>query len=321
MTSGSLVSAIVVNWNGARHLEISLPTLLSQSYPALEIIVVDNASTDDSAAVARSFRVRWLGLDTNKGLSTALNRGARAAQGEFLLFLNNDMRFHERFVESMVSEILRDSTVFSVDALQYDWDGGRKVHLATSLARERAGEFDHQPVPGLYACQSTPNASAPALMSSAANMLARKSMFRELGGFDERLPLGYEDIELCWRAWVRGWKTIFVPAAICWHRVGASQRLTAGTRISFRGILGGRLLLATKLLPARFVITTCLASLAGLARDLVCLRWQRTRDRVRVFSEYARNLAPLLRERRGIYRSARTSPSEQLERLLRLQPD
>ncbi len=319
MTSEPLVSAIVVNWNGARHLEICLPTLLAQSYRNLEVIVVDSASTDDSAAVVRACGVGWLPLERNVGLAGALNRGAEAAQGEFLLFLNNDMRFDGRLVESMVAQMVEDPNVFSVDALQYDWDGGRKVHLATSLATKSAGKLDEQPVPGLYACQRNQRAPTPVLMSSAANMLARKSMFTNLGGFDERLPLGYEDVELCWRAWVRGWKTTFVPAAVCWHRVGASQRSTEGARMSFRGIVGGRLLLATKLLPIRFVIATWLVSLAGLARDLGHLRWQRTRDRITVFCEYARNLPPLLRERRGIYLSAGTSPGEQLERLLRLQ--
>jgi GT2 family glycosyltransferase len=320
MTSKPLVSAIVVNWNGARHLEICLPTLLSQSYRPLEIIVVDNASTDGSEAVAQSLGVRWLSLQRNMGLAAALNRGAQAAAGELVLFLNNDMRFHEAFVDSMVISMAQDPDIFSVDALQYNWEASKPVHMATRLTRaRRADELCYSMLPGLYVFQESCGSPTNVLMSSAANMLVRKSMFHTLRGFDERLPLGYEDVELCWRAWVHGWKSIFAPAAVCWHRVGASIQSTDGAaRTSFRGILSGRLLTATKLLPVNYAVTTWLVTLAGLAVDIGHLRWRRTVDRFEVLTEFVRYLLPLMRERHEIYGFAQISPSEQLRRLLEL---
>jgi len=314
-----LVSAIVVNWNGAKHLEISLPSLLSQSHSPLEVIVVDNASTDDSERAASRFGVRWVPLPKNMGLAPALNRGAAAASGEFLLFLNNDMRFPEQFVESLTCEMVREPDVFSVDALQYDWDGTRQVHLATRLGkRHRANGICFALVPGLYIYQESSNSPTAITSVCAANMLVRKSMFHALGGFDERLPLGYEDVELCWRAWLRGWKSVFAPAAVCWHRVGGSSNSVEASRLGFRGTCGGRLLAATKLLPLNFVISTWLASLMGLARDASCLRGQRTLDRLRVFAEYFRCLPALISDRRALYRSAHTTPKQHLEHLLRL---
>src|SRR5277367_5567899 len=98
MSAPPLVSIVIVNWNGAKHLRICLPSLLAQSYAALEIIVADNASTDDSKSVAEEYKVRWLGIAENLGLAPGLNRGAQAANGELLLFVNNDMRFDEEFV-------------------------------------------------------------------------------------------------------------------------------------------------------------------------------------------------------------------------------
>ncbi len=319
MGSTPLVSAVIVNWNGAKHLEISLPSLQSQSYGSIEIIVVDNASTDDSAEVAARFGARWVPLPTNIGLAPALNRGADVASGEFLLFLNNDMRFHDQFVESLVSEMLRAEDVFSVDALQNNWEGTKQVHLATRLANQYRENSDcYAPVPGLFLYQQASSSCTPVPAACAASMLVRKSMFNALRGFDERLPLGYEDIELCWRAWVRGWKTIFAPAAVCWHRVGGSSGSGEGSRLGFRGVVGGRLLMATKHLPFKFVITTWLASLAGLARDATCLRGQRTQDRFRVFGKYLRDFPGLLRDRRAIYRSSKNSASRQLQRMVRL---
>jgi GT2 family glycosyltransferase len=228
------------------------------------------------------------------------------------------MRFHEKFVECMVSEIVGDPSVFSVDALQYDWEGTNKVHLATSLTLTFGEKFDDPLVPGLFIRQRDHGTSTPVLMSSAANMLARKSMFVDLGGFDERLPIGYEDMELCWRAWIRGWKSVFVPGAICWHRVGWAARSTEGAGIRYRGTVAGRLLTSAKLLPLNYTFRTWLSTLAGLAREVVLLRWRRALDRLRVLADCTRYLPALLRERRAIYKSQSTTPGEQLARLLQI---
>jgi GT2 family glycosyltransferase len=320
MASEPRVTAVVANWNGAEDLQECLPTLLSQSYRPLETIVVDNASRDGSAAVAQSFGVRWLGLDRNRGLAGALNQGAEAASGEFVLFLNNDMRFHEKFVERMVAEIVGDPSIFSVDALQYDWEGVNKVHLATSLTLTCGEKFDDALVPGLFIRQRDHSTATPVLMSSAANMLARKSMFRELGGFDERLPIGYEDVELCWRAWIRGWKSVYVPAAICWHRVAWSARSTEGVGIRYRGTVSGRLLTSTKLLPFKYALKTWWFTLAGLARDIVLLRWRRALIRFRALADCVQYLPTLLHERRQLFSTHAPSPQDALDRLLKLTP-
>ena len=314
-----LVSTIVVNWNGARDLETCLASLLRQSYCPLEIIVVDNASTDDSATVAQRLGVRWLALDQNVGLAPALNRGAEAANGELLLFLNNDMRFHEEFAAAMVVEMLERDDIFAVDALQYDWNGAHEVHLGTRLStRASEGAFSHQLTPGLYMCQNSRNAPTAVFMASAANMLVRKTMFQALGGFDERLFFGYEDVDLCWRAWMRSCRTVLAPAAKCYHRVSHSTRGAAAQSRSFRGIETGRLVMAAKLLPIKYALVTWLFSLAGLMRDIALLRWQKVADRTRVVHQCLRYLPSLLRERRRLHCAAQTSPSAQLEHLLRL---
>ena len=259
------VSAIIANWNGAEYLRICLPSLRTQSFNSLEIVVADNGSKDDSVEVVRENDARWLPLGKNMGLGPALNRGAASASGEFLLFINNDMRFHSEFVTELVEVLKQDQEIFATDGMQFNWDGTERAHLATRLVRSKPhGHLSTELVPGLYFYPEHKEYPTPVYTGSAACLLVRRSQFEKLNGFDDRLPLGYEDVDLCWRAWIHGWRTVYVPNAICWHRVSSSGHSQEGMRMNFRGILRGRLLLASKLLPVRYATRTWLVSVAGL---------------------------------------------------------
>lgn len=326
MSTPPLVSIVIVNWNGAKHLRICLPSLLAQSYAALEIIVADNASTDDSKSVTEEYKVRWLGIAENLGLAPGLNRGAQAANGELLLFVNNDMRFDEEFVAQLVAPFERDreERIFATDAMQFNWDGTERGHLAAQLVRKplaresAAGKSSAELVPGLHFYQQEQNYETEVFMASAACMMARRTYFEKLRGFDDRLPLGYEDVEICWRAGLKGWKTVYVPTAICWHRVGSSIQSPAAERFGFRGVLQGRLLLSTKLLPARYALRTWVISIAGLAKDLVRGRWDFFWERVAVLLGMAGVATHLLREKKTLFREAQSTPEKHLRSLLRL---
>lgn len=319
MKDEPIISVIIANWNGADHLRLCLPTLAWQSFQPLEVIIVDNHSQDDSEEVARSFRARWMNLEENLGLAPAIMRGAAIATGNLLLFVNNDMRFDPGFVAALVAPLLEDEEAFATDGMQFNWDGSSRGHMATRLTSVRPRVHPStELVPGLYFYQQEETNRTPVFMASAACMMVRKTLFEKLGGFDDRLPLGYEDVEICWRAWTQGWKTVYVPSAICWHRVGSSGKSEAGVRLNFRGVLKGRLLLATKLLPTRYTLLTWLASMAGLAKDLSGRKWKLAKDRIGVLAQMANLVPQLLRERKELFRKANTSPEQQLERLLHM---
>lgn len=319
MKEAPRVSAIIANWNGAHHLRVCLPSLREQSFGSLEIVVVDNGSSDESEQVSREFQARWLALGENIGLAPALNRGAAIAKGEFFLFLNNDMRFDREFVAGLASQIEEEEGIFATDGMQYNWGGSEKGHLATRLTKGKPEQRSSvEIVPGLYFFQEEKHEKSPVFMASAACMLARRTMFEKLGGFDDRLPLGYEDVEICWRAWLHGWKTVYVPNAICWHRIGSSGRSLEGQRLNFRGVLTGRLLLATKLLPMRYVIRTWLITTAGLAKDLAMLRFQLAKDRMKILMELGFLVPKLFRERKLLFDNADSSPEKHLGCLLGL---
>lgn len=323
MTAKPKVSAIIANWNGAHHLRICLPSLREQTFRSLEIIVADNGSSDDSEEVTRQLEARWLGLGENIGLAPALNRGAAVAEGEYFLFVNNDMRFDREFVGALVEALEEDEGIFATDGMQFNWEGSEKGHVAIRLARKRPKQGTPvEIVPGLYFFQQEERAKSLVFMASAACMLARRTMFEKLRGFDDRLPLGYEDVEICWRAWLCGWKIAYVPSAVCWHRVGSSTGGSReGQRFNFRGVLTGRLLLATKLLPIKYALATWLVSTAALAKDLAMLRFQIAKDRLAILTKLAALSTELLRERKMLFRDAGKSPAEHLQFLLRLTDD
>src|SRR6185312_10146535 len=90
---GVSVSVVIANYNGAHLLADCLESLAGQDQNAIEILVVDNASIDDSATQAARYDCRFIPLDSNRGLGAAYNSGARVARGDYLFFVNNDMRF------------------------------------------------------------------------------------------------------------------------------------------------------------------------------------------------------------------------------------
>jgi GT2 family glycosyltransferase len=322
MLENTKVSVVIVNWNGAEHLRYCLPSLNSQSLKPQEIIVVDNRSSDDSQEAARIHGARWVPLQENVGLAPGLNRGAAAARGDFLLFVNNDMRFDPGFIAALAEPFERDEKMFATDGMQFNWDGMTRGHLATRLTSVRPRrQASTELVPGLYFYAKEESTESPVFMASAACMMVRRSVFEQLGGFDERLPLGYEDVEICWRAWVQGKKVVYVPSAICWHRVGSSIRSIQAARFSFRGVLTGRLLFATKLLPTPYAIRTWLISAAGLGKDIGRLQWGCAKDRLTVLSRMSGQIGPLLRERKALFAGAKRRPVEQLDFFLCLTHD
>jgi GT2 family glycosyltransferase len=230
-----LVSAMVLNWNGAHLLPDCLGTLAEQDWPALEILVVDNGSLDDSRSVCGAYPARFLPLGENLGFSRAYNRAVPEAKGEFLFIVNNDMRFRPNCVGRLASVLAADPTLFAVDPTQRSWDGARVIHGRTRL---RPGTFRDTVIPPFaveYAAPADGHVEVP--WGCAGSLLVRRDRFDALGGFDPTFFIDFEDTDLCWRAWRRGWRTVYVPDAVLYHKVGMSgdeyQHL-------IRGVVPGR---------------------------------------------------------------------------------
>jgi GT2 family glycosyltransferase len=213
------VAAVIGNHQGEFVLAACLESLAAQTTPPAEMIVVDGASTDSSEEVARRFGARFL-REPNNGLGFLYNRGARETNCDYVLFSNNDVAYDPSCLELLTEALDDDKRRFSADPMQLDWTGSRVIHARTTIGR---GRLVREYLPGLHFEAAVPaDTLVPTVCASGAAMLVRRSKLLDLDGFDETFFMDYEDLDLCWRAWLRSWPSVYVPEARLRHRVGAA---------------------------------------------------------------------------------------------------
>jgi GT2 family glycosyltransferase len=246
MTGGALVSVVVVNYNGLAHLEECLGSLASQTYSPLEVIVVDNGSSDGSVeSVRRRYpQVRWLLLGRNTGFAAGNNRGFQIAAGSYVALLNNDAVAAHDWIETLVAaaERLSEFGMFAsrillrgapglVDKaghLMY-WDGQNK---GRGSGEPDGAEFD-QP--------------AEIFFPDGCAALYRRALLDDIGGFDEMFFAYGDDADLGIRARLRGWKAFYVPQSKVWHHHSGTAGVYSPQKIFW--VERNRLWLAMKSFP------------------------------------------------------------------------
>jgi GT2 family glycosyltransferase len=213
-------SVIIPNWNGAHHLEECLDSLLAQTYPQVEIIVVDNASTDDSLSLLAAYPpVKVLPQARNLGFTGACNAGLHAAGGDILVLLNNDTAVNPGWIEAVVRAFEHHPEAGIVASKMLLYDRRTVFHTAgdyvtvDGLAHNRGvwqedtGQYDH-----------------PAYVFSACGGSAayRRTMLDAVGLLDDDFFFSLEDVDLAWRANLMGWRCLYVPQAVVYHKLKAS---------------------------------------------------------------------------------------------------
>ena len=210
------ISVVVCSYNGARTLRDCCEGLLRLEYPDFEVIVVDDGSTDETAAIAHEYGFRVISTP-NRGLSSARNTGLDAATGEIVAYLDDDA-----------------------------WpDPDWLTYLAAAF-----GSSDHAgvggpnippPGKGLVAdcVAAAPGGPIHVLLTDeeaehipGCNMAFRTDRLRAIGGFDPVFRTAGDDVDVCWRIQQRGWSLGFSPAAMVWHHrrnsIGAYWRQQRG---------------------------------------------------------------------------------------------
>lgn len=234
-----LVSVVVINFNGAGDLPGCLESVAAQDYPEIELILVDNCSTDGSGELLERFaadaanRARFAaGSPTlirsrdNAGFSAALNRGIGRSSGELVMPLNTDVVMSGSFVSAMVDAVEDDPTVGSASGklLRFPaFDPGSPIDTAGHVIfRNRLAGNRGEGLGGAGRCTE----KAEVFGTCGAAALYRREMLDDIqvGGewFDEHFFAFWEDLDVDWRARIRGWRCVYEPSAVAWHRRGGA---------------------------------------------------------------------------------------------------
>jgi GT2 family glycosyltransferase len=232
-TSVPSVCAVVLSWNGREDTLSCLESLLAQDYPRLEILLIDNASQDDTVTAVRQrfpdleFLVNESNLLYAGGMNVGLAR-ARDGRFDYVLLLNNDIVLQQDMISELVRLAEMDGRIAAVGPKIYYhaqpqrlWFAGGVLSLwrgwpsHRGLRREDRGQYDE--------------ATEVDYLTGCA-MLMRTARVDDVGFLDPSFAMYAEDADWCFRARARGYRLMFAPRARMWHKVSAS----AGARSLFK---------------------------------------------------------------------------------------
>ena len=258
------VSIVIPHWNNVEILSECLKSIGSTIYPDFEVIVVDNASTDNSVQYVKANfpDVKLIENDRNDGYAGGCNIGADLAQGKYLVFLNNDTIQNPNWISSLLSTIKSNSQIAAVqpkilnyfDRKIFDYAGGSGGHMDVycfPLARGRL--FTHQENDeGQY------DNKEKCFWSSGTCFMVKKNIFFEAGGFDSSFFAHMEEIDFCWRAFNRGYSIYYISSSKVYHEGAATIKINSSkTFLNYRNSL----FMLTKNLPLKSLVSTLIIRL------------------------------------------------------------
>jgi GT2 family glycosyltransferase/glycosyltransferase involved in cell wall biosynthesis len=212
------VTVIVLNYNGLEHLDTCFASLAQSDYPgSLELMMVDNASTDPSVEHMRRYHpdVRLVVSERNTGFTGGNNLGAREASGEFIVFLNNDMRVEPEWLRHLVAPLEPESGLLCTSAKILRWDG-KAVDFVGGKINFTGHGFQKEY--GAPHTRLSYNEAMPIPFACGGAMCIRRDLFLEVGGFDPAFFAYFEDVDLGYRLWALGYQVLFVPDSVVYHR-------------------------------------------------------------------------------------------------------
>jgi GT2 family glycosyltransferase len=306
------VDIIILNYNGRHFLKDCLIALRAQTFKDFQTVLVDNGSTDGSVEyVQKEFpEVRVIGLPENLGFCGGNNRGIDATSAEYIALLNNDTEVVPGWLQALVVAIERYPEV--------GFCASKMIRLSDRMTIDTAGDIFYT-----YGVGGKRGAGEPATEymkpervfgACAGAALYRRSMLAEIGLLDEDFFAVDEDIDLSFRAQLRGYQCLYVPDAIVYHYVSGSFGALTGH--SIRRIRRNMFDVVIKNMPASLLLKYILPILGyyicgdiyfairGYALPIMLARW-----------ENLKRLGRTLAKRRAIQRGRKIS-SDQLEAIL-----
>ena len=221
------ISIIIVTWNGREHLEGCLTAVAAQQGVDAETILVDNASTDGTEDLVRARFpwVRLVSLDRNHGFAGGNNAGAREARGRYLAFLNNDTVADPRWLRALRDGLDEPRGVaLATSRIVYMHDPATVDSAGDGLTRWGGAFKRHHGGPASEATESREVFGA-----CGAAFIISKAVFGALGGFDQDFFVSHEDVDLSYRARLRGYRCRYVAESVVRHRGSSTLgRASAG---------------------------------------------------------------------------------------------
>ena len=242
-----MVSVLIVTWNSAPYIEKCFASIDRQQYRDLEVVVVDNASTDATADLLRSREAKWHVIynPQNVGFAAGQNQAIRTAHGDWLLCLNPDVLLAEDFIVRLFEALSRHAEAGAICGKLLRWDRSAEVER-TQIIDSTGIYFTRNMRHVDRGAEETDNGQYDRLewvfgATGAAAMFRRpfvEAVSVDGEFFDEDFFAFREDADLAWRAQLMGWKCLYVPSAVAWHvrRVTPERRQQLPHEINWHSV-------------------------------------------------------------------------------------
>ncbi len=310
------ISAIIPSWNARRYLPACLAALRAQLDADDEIILVDNGSRDGVAAWAHKYApdVRLVELPVNRGFAGGTNAGLQVARGDLLLLCNDDALVEPGCVAALQATLRADPGIGTAAGV-LTFSRRPNIVAAAGIRMQRDGvALDRW----LGRAVTDLPATGPEIFGASGGLaLLRRELLSDVGLFAEDFFNYLEDVDLAWRAQLRGWRCYLAPNARARHVYSASS----GQGSSFKQRLLGRnrLRVLIRCLPTP-LLRECLPAI--LRYDLLALGYAALQRQPAIAAGRLEALTalPALRQQRRIIQARRTMPSGTLARWLEPAP-
>lgn len=274
------VAIVILNWNGRAFLEKFLPSVIASSYEHKEIIVVDNASTDDSIEFLKQYfpSIKIIVNPVNEGFAKGYNTGLKQVESDYYVLLNSDVEVTTDWIQPIIELMESDITIGACQPKLLSYDNKDQFEYAGASGGwidafgypfTRGRVFDSFEMDkGQY------DDVVPCFWASGAAMFVRSAVYHQLGGLDEYFFAHQEEIDLCWRMQLQGYKIYVHPLSVVYH-VGGGTLPKGNSRKVYLNFRNNLIMLAKNLpfltacwkIPFRFGLDAVAAYKAIFNKD------------------------------------------------------
>jgi len=216
-----LVSFIIPNYNGAEFIGVCLDSIKLQTFTSYEVIVVDDASTDNSVNFITSTYnwVKIIRLSKNSGFCVAVNTGIKASSGEYVALINNDVELDKDWLTCMVHAIQRYNDAFGISSKVINYYDRRLIDDAGDIYTREGLAFKRwNKLPDNNFIAKDKEVFSP---SGAASVFSKR-VLNIVGLWDEHFIAYLDDVDIGFRARLMGYKNYYEPSAVAYHMVSKS---------------------------------------------------------------------------------------------------